>query len=706
MPSRPVCPTLSEIRAWAWGRYTPAGAEALAAHLERCATCARRFAAVSNDEPLSHLVRGLGPDLEGAGDDPPSVHALIEHLCQVEAPEDRWAAEEPEDLLDPPASPDELGRLGPYRVLERIGMGGMGAVFRAEDTQLARTVALKVLRPHLVASAAVRARFLGEARMAAALKHDHIVVIYQVGEVARGGGGSVPFIAMEFLEGHSLTDWLRRTPLPPLSVVIRFAREIASGLAAAHGRGIVHRDIKPGNVWVEAHPDPNRGDAGPEARTRIRLLDFGLACTGSEGAGSVAGTPAYMAPEQARGEPVDHRADLFALGRILSELLTGPAPQGHATGAPRPRRDSSPAAHRLHRLVGALLAPRPADRPGSAQAVEKELRSLESRLARPKTGRVLALAGSVLLVAGAVAFWFSGRTGRVEVTGERAVAVRNDAGEVTHLTAESGWRGNLPPGHYTAVTDDPEMAVEPPHFTIRAGETQRLALSGPPDGPVSDAWLRYVAGLPTDRQVHAVLSKLKALNPGFPGKCEFWAVQGGSVTEFRVLTDSIRDISPVRGLSELRVLGCFGSQRGKGQLSDLGPLKGLKLRSLCCWHNPISDLSPLRGMRLTEFQAEHTEIDDLTHLADMPIRTLTVQNTKVKELGPLRKMPLWLCYVNGCPVGTLEPLTATPVELLCCDFEPARDQRVLRSIPKLANINRLPAEHFWREVGLGRTPVP
>lgn len=713
MSSQQECPTPLQIQNWANGRHTSSEAEWLASHLERCEACVRRFAAIPNDEPLSRLVRQIGPELESEGDEHPSVRSLIEQLCQVAMPGELWGVHQPEDLLEPPVDPDEIGRLGAYRILERIGMGGMGVVFRAEDAKLSRPVALKILRPHLLQSDAVRSRFLSEARTAASLKHDHIVVIYQVGEVA-SSGSTVPFIAMEFLEGSSLTDWLQQNPRPPLDVVVRFGREIASGLVAAHSRGIIHRDIKPGNIWVEAVSDSGaaRGPlpAGAGSLTRIRLLDFGLACTKSEDQTSVAGTPGYMAPEQSRGEAVDHRADLFALGCILSEMLERPAskssPPGGASNLP-PRRDSPAVSRRLHQLIGKLLAPSPADRPPSARAVEEELRSLEVQLARRSPSRWI-LVGTVLLLIATLsaAFWFWGRNGSVEVVGDRAVVVRRGSDEVARLTPENGWRSDLPPGHYTVDADDPEITVDPPRFTIRSGEVQRLMLSGPPGGAVGDEWLRYVAGLPADRQVNAVLAKLVELNPGFSGKCEFWAVQAGNITEFRVVTDSIRDISPVRGLPNLRVLACFGSKPGKGQLADLSPLRGMKFQALSCWHNPLSDLSPLRGMRLTEFQAEYTQIDSLTDLADMPIRTLTVQNTKVKDLSPVRNMPLWLCYVNGCPLSSLEPLTSTPVELLCCDYQPERDRPVLKAMPKLANINRLPTERFWREIELGRVPIP
>ncbi|OWK39402.1 protein kinase domain-containing protein [Fimbriiglobus ruber] len=727
MPPKDACPNSWQIEGWAAGSCTPTEAERLAAHLEVCPACARLFGAAEADGTFCSLLRGVAP--RGKADepvDPPSVRSLMEQLCHLPPAGSEWAAGEAEDWFDAPAGPDEIGRLGVYRVFERVGAGGMGVVFRAEDVDLARPVALKLLRPRLARSPGVRRRFLSEARTAAGLNHDNVVVIYQVGEVPRDDGESVPFIAMEFLEGSSLADWFRQNPYPSFSTAVRFAREIASGLAAAHARGVVHRDIKPGNVWVESIPDadreaPRAGAAG--GAMRIRLLDFGIACsTGAPEHVPAAGTPGYMAPEQARGGPIDHRADLYSLGCILTQMLTG---QTFPTSAPRngrafqvrggntlaPRRGTTGRVpRRLNELVRRLLAPRPTDRPASARVVEQELHALETRLAhRSWPWSRVAVAAGVLVVTlvGAAAWeWEWGRgTIEVEVAGGPCdVVVTGGKGEVVRLTTGNHWQTSLPPGHYSAVADEEGAAIEPAQFTIQTGQTQRLTLTGSPDGPVNAEWLKYVTALSPDRQVRAVHRKLKELNPGFSGKSEFWAVEDGLVTQFRVSTDEIRDISPVQGFPGLRMLGCYGSKPGRGKLADLSPLRGLPLKGLCCWNNPLADLSPLRGMRLTEFQAEHTRIDSLEDLKGMPIITLTIQNTKVRDLSPVAGMPLWGCFVHGCPVDDLGPLASTPVQVVRCDFRPARDTIVLKSIKTLVNINSLPVDQFWRSTGRNTSP--
>jgi predicted Zn finger-like uncharacterized protein len=280
-------------------------------------------------------------------------------------------------FLASPKEPDELGRLGPYRVLKVLGTGAMGVVFHAEDPHLRRPVALKVMRPHLAASAEFHRRFLREAWLAASIEHEHIVTVYQVGE-DRG----VPYLAMQLLRGKTLEDRLEqsggRLPLPE---VLRVGREIAEGLAAAHARGLVHRDIKPANVWLE------------ERRGRVRIVDFGLA-RGSEPdaqltqAGAVIGTPAYMAPEQATGAVVDARCDLFSLGAILYRAATGKAPFGDrdtlsilsalATRTPvPPHRIVASLPRMFSGLVMRLLSKDPEDRPQTAREVVEAIEALE-----------------------------------------------------------------------------------------------------------------------------------------------------------------------------------------------------------------------------------------------------------------------------------------------------------------------------------------
>ncbi len=272
------------------------------------------------------------------------------------------------DLLAPPEGPTELGRLGSYRVLEVAGAGGMGIVFQAEDVQLKRLVALKVMKPALAVSRGARQRFLREAQIAAAIEHDHIVTIYQVEQV-----GQLPFLAMQWLQGETLEQRLKSQIRLPVDEILRIGHQTAMGLAAAHEKKLIHRDVKPANIWLEEESD------------RVKLLDFGLARAVDDdlqltAVSAIAGTPAYMAPEQALGGVLDERTDLFAMGCILYRMCTGMAPFHGASAlatlrsveqdhpqTPRELRDEIPEG--LSRLVMGLLEKSPQRRPPSAEAV-------------------------------------------------------------------------------------------------------------------------------------------------------------------------------------------------------------------------------------------------------------------------------------------------------------------------------------------------
>jgi tRNA A-37 threonylcarbamoyl transferase component Bud32 len=299
-----------------------------------------------------------------------------------------WSAAPDEPALGPPAVPGELGTFGGYRLVEKIGAGGMGVVYRAVDPTLGRLVALKVLRPRIAASARGWKRFLREGRAVAAIRHDHVVTIFHVSETDQA-----PFIVMEHLSGGSLEA---RFKGPPMTVaeLVRVGREVAEGLAAAHAVGIVHRDVKPANVWLDV---PARPDAGPPAVPfRTKVLDFGLAHFDSSDApltrdGAVVGSLPYMAPEQANG-CVDHRSDLYSLGVVLYQGLIGQLPFEGVNALTRLSNpsiviDQPPVAQlapdvppALAGLIDRLICPDPQGRPTSAAEVARELRALEAGL--------------------------------------------------------------------------------------------------------------------------------------------------------------------------------------------------------------------------------------------------------------------------------------------------------------------------------------
>jgi serine/threonine protein kinase len=257
-----------------------------------------------------------------------------------------------------------------YAVERRLGKGGMATVELAEDTELRRKVAVKRLATSLVADDVLLKRFFREARMAAGLSHPNLVAVYDVGEE-----DGLPYIVMEYVEGETVADLIARTgPMQPKRAV-ELLLQVCAGLEHAHAAGLVHRDIKPQNLLI-------RSDGV------VKIADFGIARmvkgTQLTEAGTVLGTAAYLAPEQAAGEPVTAAADIYSLGAVAYELLSGRTPYELETLADlaleqrRPPRPLDCVPPELERAVLHALAFEPADRPRSASAFARELAPREA----------------------------------------------------------------------------------------------------------------------------------------------------------------------------------------------------------------------------------------------------------------------------------------------------------------------------------------
>jgi formylglycine-generating enzyme required for sulfatase activity len=290
------------------------------------------------------------------------------------------AEPESDDLkfLLPATRPDSLGRIGDYHVLEVLGRGGFGIVFRAFDDALQQVVAVKVLAPAVAATSPARKRFLREGRSSARVRHENVVHVHAVVE------HPLPHLVMDFVPGESLQQRLDRTGPLDVPDVVRLGRQIAEGLAAAHATGLIHRDIKPANILLEAGPVE-----------RVKITDFGLARAADDASltqsGVLAGTPMYMAPEQGKGEPLDHRADLFSLDSVMYVMTTGRPPfrAGTTFGvlkrvveeSPRPIRDVIPEVPPwLCEIVARLHAKKPDDRFQTARDVADVLADCEAKL--------------------------------------------------------------------------------------------------------------------------------------------------------------------------------------------------------------------------------------------------------------------------------------------------------------------------------------
>ncbi len=406
-----VCPDQATLKQLLLDQLSGSRAAELEEHLLQCENCIQAAETLTDSDSLAAAIRD-SQDMNFDEDTDPALAEVIQRACQMrphvetletdetlgldqreQSPAPQFEAsttsgavpfdpgdfDEPIDFLHPPQEPDELGRLGGYRVLQVMGVGGMGVVFRAEDPKLMRQIALKVMKPSAAASRSAKDRFLREAQATAAIEHDHIVSIFQVGE-----DGNVPFIAMQYLRGESLQTRLKREGQLDQQEVLRIGREVASGLAAAHEQGLIHRDIKPDNIWMD------------EATGRAKVLDFGLARTAKDDSGltrsgTVMGTPRYMAPEQAQAGEVDHRSDLFSLGSVLYHLASGRPPfrGGNITAtlmavAHEQQQPIATLCPKLHpefcALVRGLLAKDPAQRPQSAAEVAERLAAIELHL--------------------------------------------------------------------------------------------------------------------------------------------------------------------------------------------------------------------------------------------------------------------------------------------------------------------------------------
>ncbi|WP_254508530.1 WD40 repeat domain-containing serine/threonine protein kinase [Anatilimnocola floriformis] len=374
------------------------------------------------------------------------------------------------DFLDPPTDPSYLGRLAHFDVMRILGRGGMGVVLEAFDSKLQRHVAIKVLDPELAEEELSKQRFCREARSAASVTHENVVAVHQVEKVPEKG---IAFLVMQLISGETLEQRLQRETKLPLAEIVRISMEASRGLAAAHSQGLIHRDIKPGNILLE-----------PPTQ-RVKLTDFGLARIAEDvkltRTGFVSGTPLYMAPEQAMGAEPDPRSDLFSLGAIMYEMAAGQPPFTGSSALAilkqitevkhRPLKEVNPNVPEwFAEIVDDLLAKKPADRYDTANDLAEVLEyhwahlktssedlpsvcQIELKRRRTRNTVVISAVGAALLAVGLiVGSMFNGGVGKSNPA--VPVAAKSSAEPIAVLSANAGtvWSASFDPKSETIAT--------------------------------------------------------------------------------------------------------------------------------------------------------------------------------------------------------------------------------------------------------------
>jgi serine/threonine protein kinase/Leucine-rich repeat (LRR) protein len=683
-----------------------------------------------SDAP-SHDLTSLAPtsgQVERSPNDRRARAELNETLSQ-ECGED---VESALSFLLPSEKPGSLGRLAHYEVLEVLGNGGFGTVVKAFDEKLHRFVAIKLMSPFLAATAAPRKRFVREARSAAAVRHENVIAIYAVEDEP------IPYLVMDFIAGRTLQQKLEATGALDLLDVLKIGRQIAAGLTAAHAMGLIHRDIKPGNILLE------------DGALHVKITDFGLARAADDASitqsGFVAGTPMFMAPEQAQGEPIDQRADLFSLGSVLYTMCSGRPPFRAANtlavlkrvveDAPRPIREIIPGIPEwLCELISVLHAKNPADRTISAQNVADLLaqglvelqglgkippvtnvpKSAEAEVKAPATSEIPTAAAlksnginSVLRRASrwprffnrrwaavlAVALMLLGCLGLAEATG-----VTDFHGTVIRLLS--------PEGTLVVEVDDPRISVkiDGPDVVITGAGAREIRLTpgnylveARKDGKVVSRELVTVTknGRRVVRVSHEAPTPVAKAAPRSADVVAWERVVAAlsAAEQVKAFTARMKELNPnfdgaVVPTIENGVVRELAFNTD--DVTDLSPVRAFgRLRALKCSgfgdrNSPLTDLSPLSGLPLRTLVLAKGEFFDLSPLRGMPLTEFSCYGTRVTDLSPLQGMKLRVLNCDSLHVSDFTPLKGMPLEELVLSRN-AEDLNVLAGMSTLEHL--------------------
>jgi len=578
-------------------------------------------------------------------------------------------------------------------------------------------VAIKVLAKGRATSPEAIARFHREMAVVGQLIHPNIVTAYDAGEQA-----GVHYLVMEYVEGQDLARIVKQRGPLPVGQALQCILQAARGLAYAHEKGIVHRDIKPGNLLLD-----HKGT--------VKILDLGLARLGGplglgedlEGerltqSGQVMGTCDYMAPEQALDTHLaDARSDIYSLGCTFYRLVVGRAPYkgdtlmqvllAHREAAIpslcSARPDVSP---QVDAVFQKMVAKRPEDRYQSMAELAADLEALLG-LRGPAGGQiessdaVLAENLSFLLEAKpasaplplrergrgeeAIRGW-PPRKKWISIAAAAAGAAAIVFGILITLRDRQGKvvaKVDAPPGSQVTISPQGDVDVTLPQTSPLPSREKGRVEAEP---VVGDTFAKEVAALPPEEQVARVMARLKELNPGVDGQNKH-RTEGNDVRELEFSSGDITDLSPVGALKRLRSLVLSpSSPEQRSKLADLSPLAGLPLEKFWCFQNSVADLSPLEGMPLADLGCHYTKVSDLSPLKGMRLKNLNFRQTRVSDLTPLAGMPLEMVHCEGTKVRDLAALRGMPLKSLCAG------RTLISDLAPLAGMSTLKQLQFFQ----------
>ena len=641
------CPNLQTLQALLGETETDSGEEMLA-HLECCKACQDALDTLAGDSAAWQLTAtGLAE---------PTRHesALRDIVRRLKDEELLYADDDDFSFLHPADKPGVLGLLGQYEIQEQIGRGGMGVVLKATDPALNRVVAIKVLAPELAASTTARRRFVREGRAAAAVVHDHIVTVYGVQEDA-----GVPYLIMQHIEGESLQERLDREGPLDLIEIVEIGMQTASGLAAAHAQGLIHRDIKPANLLLEARGIHLAPYPAPVA-ARVKITDFGLARMADDVQvtqnGAVLGTPEYMAPEQARGETVDHRADLFSLGSVLYAMCTGNPPFRASSAlamlrqvsdeTPTPVRQVNPAIPAwLEAIIFRLMQKHPDARFQQAAGVAGILEGFLAHLRQPDTVAAPALEfvttpkrrrrTPYLLTGLAVCLSALAFLAFTAIFQDAPLKADDVLTRFEKLGAKIRRDERLPGKPVTSISFGGKQVTDADIQGLGLLTTVRVvSLQGT---QVTDAGLKELA--PLEKLSELWLGQTAVTDEGVKHLVRFKLLEKLGLEDTKVTDACASDLS---GLTKLNYLNLGRTVVTDASMKHLGPLT--EMRMLCLYSTGVTDagLRELKGMsKLQKILLSDTAVTDegLKHLAGLQqLKSVDVPHTDVtpKGLGELK----------------------------------------------------------------------